>query len=334
MANQKSMAPKTNKDGELKRRTWKQGNQQQFEALSYRDHSVSHFSETPYHPQMESHASLLSGANSLKEKANLILSLQQSYGNQYVQSLLAFARTHNMSTKAESITPEVQRQAASQGTVEAVEDVERRAIERADLLIGQTYGQNFFRGFREGVMAAYARSNWQVLEEYEAKQTWIAQHGSDPNSLNEYKKVNAWVDRSTEPPTIYFRRDRGDFGTFVHEGLHFYSDKVLDRVYGDNVDEGVTEYFTRIITDAAGYTRNSYNLQVEEVRALVQLVGEDALRSAYFGGQIEALEFRGTLGDFSDWAGYMKAQRYSDARQVVTARPIVRFGSATEPTSS
>ncbi len=44
--------------------------------------------ETPFRPQTEQHASLLSGMRSEEEKANLLVQLQQTYGNAYVQRLL------------------------------------------------------------------------------------------------------------------------------------------------------------------------------------------------------------------------------------------------------
>jgi hypothetical protein len=44
--------------------------------------------ETPFRPRMEQHATLLATARSDEGRANLVLHLQQTYGNQYVQRLL------------------------------------------------------------------------------------------------------------------------------------------------------------------------------------------------------------------------------------------------------
>jgi hypothetical protein len=44
--------------------------------------------ETPFRPSMDQHAALLTAAHSDEGRANLVLHLQQTYGNQYVQRLL------------------------------------------------------------------------------------------------------------------------------------------------------------------------------------------------------------------------------------------------------
>ncbi len=45
-------------------------------------------SDTPFQPPVERHATWLAGAHSYEQRANLVVHLQQSYGNAYVQRLL------------------------------------------------------------------------------------------------------------------------------------------------------------------------------------------------------------------------------------------------------
>ena len=63
--------------------------------------------ETPFHPPIKKHLEMLAEAGSLEERTNVISYLQQSYGNKYVQSLVASIKAQ---TATLTIDTEIQRQ--------------------------------------------------------------------------------------------------------------------------------------------------------------------------------------------------------------------------------
>jgi len=80
-----SNQPKS-EEGQQKRDSHQQETGPQFESFhSWEDGIVT---DAPFHPQMDRHAVLLSGARSDERRANLVSHLQRTYGNTYVQRLL------------------------------------------------------------------------------------------------------------------------------------------------------------------------------------------------------------------------------------------------------
>ncbi|MGH9126308.1 MAG: hypothetical protein ACRDZ8_16515 [Acidimicrobiales bacterium] len=62
-------------------------------------------------------------------------------------------------------------------------------------------------------------------------------------------------------------RDKGNAGTVIHEGMHKYADytlrneqMTLTTTHGgvSQLDEGITEVFTRKVTDVIGIVRGNY----------------------------------------------------------------------------
>lgn len=193
--------------------------------------------------------------------------------------------------------------------------VEHTAPEDADLLIGAAYGDSIVDAICRGVSAA---ASIVVADEATTRAAWIAKYGSDADSMADYADTNAWVDRSTTPPTVYVRETRGNPGTVIHESMHLYSNLTVRDTYGTNVNEGMTEYFTRIITDILGIARSNYREQVEEVTELAGVVGDSVLRAAYFEGEIASLESTVDAvveeDAFYYWTAYMQASDWSGAR--------------------
>ena len=109
--------------------------------------------------------------------------------------------------------------------------------------------------------------------------------------------TRSWTSTS-RPRHIWIHKDRGGPGTAIHEGFHKYASPVLrNRLIDDfrgggndvcNLDEGLTEYFTRkVITSAGlGFPRSSYPSQFKSVTKLLTKVSEATLAKAYFDGDM------------------------------------------------
>ena len=69
---------------------------------------------------------------------------------------------------------------------------------------------------------------------------------------------------------IYVRVDRRGFGTEIHEAIHRYSSRSVLENIGFNFNEGVTEYFTRIITDNWIERGDEYYFQLGMITDLVE----------------------------------------------------------------
>jgi hypothetical protein len=137
--------------------------------------------------------------------------------------------------------------------------------------------------------------------------------------------ANAFVDvdvSKTPQRHIWIHKDRGNAGTIIHEGMHKYADATLRdaliRTYhpGDPIsqlDEGITEYFTRNITSPLGITRGNYPDPHKVATGLVKVVGEKTVADAYFEGKFAELEKRyQTAKGGGTWDAFAKAVEVKD----------------------
>ncbi|MFX0046484.1 MAG: hypothetical protein ACFE8Z_11595 [Candidatus Hermodarchaeota archaeon] len=88
MAEHENVSKKRAEDTDQKRRFKQQESQPLFDQFHTWELSTFPVAETPYLPRMDQHASLLARATSNEGIAKLMLQLQQTYGNQYVQRLI------------------------------------------------------------------------------------------------------------------------------------------------------------------------------------------------------------------------------------------------------
>lgn len=88
---------------------------------------------------------------------------------------------------------------------------------------------------------------------------------------------------------VFISADRGNPGTMIHEGIHFYAPDNFMELCGTDLNEGVTEYFARKITDDLGIDRTQYGKELLAARKLVALAGEDVVTQAYFAGDTDGL---------------------------------------------
>jgi len=115
---------------------------------------------------------------------------------------------------------------------------------------------------------------------------------------------------------IYIHEDRADMGTAVHESMHLYSNDTFPGTLGFNVNEGTTEYFTRMITDEHKIARGGYPSQFASVTKLVGASSKETLAEGYFNGKLKGLEdaVEGKAkGAWASWKDHMRKGKYSDA---------------------
>jgi hypothetical protein len=231
------------------------------------------------------------------QAVGLMTGLQRAYGNGYVQRM---------------VTAMVMRDGDDEEPVAHTQPAD------ADLLIGQTYGDNLVEAIARGVTAVGVV---QIVSVEEARRIWGVQYGTDAASMAEFDEVNGWANRSTDPPTSYVIQTRGNPGTVIHEALHLHSNPAVRDTYGTNVNEGMTEYFVRQITDPLRIARDNYEEQYVQVRDLASIVGEAVMRSAYFQGDTAALEAAVdgavTAGAFLTWQISMDAGDWAAAHEAL-----------------
>lgn len=115
--------------------------------------------------------------------------------------------------------------------------------------------------------------------------------GKHEEAIKGIAKTNAL----TELGEIHINASKADFGTFIHELIHFYGEQegFVESVCAgtsDGFNEGVTEYFARKVTAAEGIDRSGkYSKEVSFVNEVVKVVGEKALYEAYFLGKNDQL---------------------------------------------
>lgn len=126
--------------------------------------------------------------------------------------------------------------------------------------------------------------------------------------------INGIVDRHGRQ---WVRASLANYGTPFHEALHNYESGELRSLSGQ-LEEGVTEYFTRYITnqlddpttavdEAAAIATDRANIYADNLAFATDLagvVGEDIVAIAYFEGDVEGLKeaYLGASGrDEDDW---------------------------------
>lgn len=193
--------------------------------------------------------------------------------------------------------------------------------DEADTLIRRQYGGNLVDAIAAGTQA---EGRIQVVDDAQYRVAYQNRYGSIDE---DYPNVNAFVDRSTTPPTVWIHRDRQRPTTVLHEALHLYSNAAVRTTYGNKVNEGITEYFTRQIVREQNLPDRTdlYDDEYAEVNALAEICGEDVLRRAYFEGNIaglqSAIDTARSAGTFAAWVAAMQGEDWAAARAALTAAP-------------
>jgi thiol-disulfide isomerase/thioredoxin len=117
---------------------------------------------------------------------------------------------------------------------------------------------------------------------------WTDQGPEDPKAEQEPVCASGQkLERASfDKPVIYFAKDQADGSVLIHEGLHAYEHPDFSLKLRNVASEGTTEYFAQQIgsdirmSSSSAYSGN----EVKEVQKLVDVIGEDALRQAFFHG--------------------------------------------------
>jgi hypothetical protein len=135
---------------------------------------------------------------------------------------------------------------------------------------------------------------------------------------------------------VHIRKERSDLGTQLHEGLHLFSHNRWSKRMGYNVNEGVTEYFTRKIGPEVQVVRDdsSFLRQYTSVTHLVTAVTEPVVSAAYFEGDIAGLKTAVDAakggGTWAKWLDFLDANNFKGANALLNeAAP--KDGSAPPP---
>ena len=198
-----------------------------------------------------------------------------------------------------------------------------------DILIGQHLGQYVAEAKRigrkaEGEISVVGDEDWELAFERQ----WPGQ----PPDM-----ASAFVDVDQPKRHIWLHKDRGDPGTAIHEGMHKYANNEIrnrqrtlyraGRTPIGMLDEGLTEYFTRLITPKLGITRSSYPNQYKISRRIVRIVGRSITARAYFDGDFNAFiaaYLRGTGRSQQHWDHLSQA---FETEQWATALDILDTGA-------
>jgi len=136
---------------------------------------------------------------------------------------------------------------------------------------------------------------------------------------------------------VHIRKERSDLGTQLHEGLHLFSDNGWRKRMGYNVNEGVTEYFTRKLGPEVQVVRddNSFLRQYTSASHLVTAVTEPVVSAAYFDGDIAALktavDARKGTGTWGKWLAALDANDFKGANALLKAEDVPGTGTAAPP---
>jgi hypothetical protein len=146
----------------------------------------------------------------------------------------------------------------------------------------------------EGEVAVVDDDDFQLAFDRQWVETKILPAGTDAMNT-----CNAFVDVNLSKRHIWVHRNLGNEGTVIHEGMHKYANYTLRdeqmalvTTHGgvSQLDEGITEVFTRKVTDALGIDRENYANPFEMATLLEGFVGDTVLAKAYFDGAFPALK--------------------------------------------
>jgi hypothetical protein len=150
----------------------------------------------------------------------------------------------------------------------------------------------------------------QIVGEPDWSKAGEAHYGKDEWKTKK-DLLNGFVDKNGK---VWIHKDRGNPATMIHEGVHKYAADALIKS-SQPLNEGVTEYFTRLVADKANLAkgRRNYQQNYECAKALAELAGEEALAKAYFDGDIDQLKntVDNKLGN-GKWEEFVKATRSED----------------------
>lgn len=122
---------------------------------------------------------------------------------------------------------------------------------------------------------------------------------------------------------IHIRIARADQGTPLHEGLHLFTHDGFKAFAGRELNEGVTEHFTRKLCQEVKVERNpsAYIQELYSVDLMLKelMVPEDCLATGYFKGDLDPLRraMDGDKGMLERWTGLLNSGQFKAANDLV-----------------
>lgn len=145
----------------------------------------------------------------------------------------------------------------------------------------------------EGYVASISPEDWAIVYGVEFP----------TDSVAEEQSTNAYASTKNADEPAILHADRGTPSTAIHESMHRYAPNDVLDTFGFDLNEGITEYFTRMLTTKnatptkdGGPERSNYQDNVTFVREMVRILGaskvdqETVLGEIYFEGKTEKLE--------------------------------------------
>ncbi len=178
-------------------------------------------------------------------------------------------------------------------------------VEQADERIKKKFGK--------GVQRAEAKFEFVTKDTVQEEYAKLHPKRSIPEGF---------VDPSSTPFRVWIPHNHKDETLVVHETMHLYGmwyKHTFPSRYRENINEGVTEYFTRQVVNER---RDSYAAEHAEIAALVKFMGsEEPLRQAFFFGCFST--WQGAVGPmtFIKWEEQMRQAQWSSARKVLAKPP-------------
>ncbi len=155
----------------------------------------------------------------------------------------------------------------------------------ADKVIRDQLGDYVAKAVKAGVKV---EGQVAILDDTTWQKVYFTQFPSDTDE--EEQQTNAFVAGKQASRPIILHKDRGNPGTAIHEGMHKYSNLAV-RDLSTGLNEGVTEYFTRIVTTPLKIDRDNYDDNYLLAKELVSLVGgQDKMADVYFDGKTNLLK--------------------------------------------
>lgn len=214
---------------------------------------------------------------------------------------------------ANAITQEDFRQALVRLNVFETGTAGHKKAKEVDELIGEklsAFVQTNFeaRGRITGKVAVLGPADWDVIgrNQYGA----VVWDGGKKNTLN------AFVDRSSDPPRVFVNKDRGNAGTAIHEGCHMWGSAARPiNAVSHNLNEGVTEYFARKICSSLtpAIPRTVYSKEYAIAKKLVDKIGEAKVGTAFFDGTLVSITAEFSPGKWTTFTDKIEADDYAAA---------------------
>ncbi|OIQ81034.1 hypothetical protein GALL_372110 [mine drainage metagenome] len=145
----------------------------------------------------------------------------------------------------------------------------------------------------EGYVASISPEDWAIVYGVEFP----------TDSVEEEQSTNAYASTKNKDEPAILHADRGTPSTAIHESMHRYAKDDVLETFGFDLNEGMTEYFTRMLTTKnatptkdGGPERENYQDNVTFVRGMIRILGankvdqETVLGEIYFEGKTEKLE--------------------------------------------